>query len=46
VFRAALSGARLVLSTNIIDASVAALGDGMIWKLQHDKIAGPKSISK
>ena len=34
------------LSTNIIDASVAALGDGMIWKLQHDKIAGPKSISK
>ena len=34
------------LSTNIIDASVAALGDGMIWKLQHDQIAGPKSISK
>ena len=34
------------LSTNIIDASVAALGDGMIWKLQHDKIAGPRSISK
>ena len=31
------------LSTNIIDASVAALGDGMIWKLQHDKVAGPKS---
>ena len=30
------------LSTNIIDASVAALGDGMIWKLQHDKAAGPK----
>ena len=30
------------LSTNIIDASVAALGDGMIWKLQHDKIPGPK----
>ena len=30
------------LSTNIIDASVAALGDGMIWKLQHDKVAGPK----
>ena len=30
------------LSTNIIDASVAALGDGMIWKLQHDQIAGPK----
>ncbi len=31
------------LSTNIIDASVAALGDGMIWKLQHDKVDGPKS---
>lgn len=31
------------LSTNIIDASVAALGDGMIWKLLHDKVAGPKS---
>ena len=30
------------LSTNIIDASVAALADGMIWKLQHDKINGPK----
>jgi len=30
------------LSTNIIDASVAALGDGMIWKLLHDKVAGPK----
>jgi 2-isopropylmalate synthase len=30
------------LSTNIIDASVAALGDGMIWKLQHDKVPGPK----
>ena len=29
------------LSTNIIDASVAALGDGMIWKLQHDRVAGP-----
>ena len=29
------------LSTNIIDASVAALGDGMIWKLQHDKVPGP-----
>ena len=29
------------LSTNIIDASVAALGDGMIWKLQYDKVAGP-----
>jgi len=33
------------LSTNIIDASVAALGDGMIWKLQHDGIIGPKSVS-
>ena len=33
------------LSTNIIDASVAALGDGMIWKLQHDGIIGPKSAS-
>ena len=31
------------LSTNIIDASVAALGDGMIWKLQYDKVDGPKS---
>ncbi len=30
------------LSTNIIDASVAALGDGMTWKLQHDKVVGPK----
>ena len=29
------------LSTNIIDASVAALGDGMIWKLQHDGVPGP-----
>ncbi len=29
------------LSTNIIDASVAALGDGMIWKLQHDGVLGP-----
>ena len=29
------------LSTNIIDASVVALGDGMIWKLQRDGIAGP-----
>ena len=29
------------LSTNIIDASVAALGDGMIWKLQHDGLMGP-----
>ena len=34
------------LSTNIIDASVAALVDGMIWNLQHATIAGPKSISK
>jgi 2-isopropylmalate synthase len=32
------------LSTNIIDASVAALSDGMIWKLQQDHISGPKSI--
>jgi 2-isopropylmalate synthase len=31
------------LSTNIIDASVAALGDGMIWKLQHDGLMGPAS---
>ncbi|MEL0025408.1 MAG: alpha-isopropylmalate synthase regulatory domain-containing protein, partial [Alphaproteobacteria bacterium] len=31
------------LSTNIIDASVAALGDGMIWKLQHDKVPAPKA---
>jgi 2-isopropylmalate synthase len=31
------------LSTNIIDASVAALGDGMIWKLQHDGLLGPAS---
>ena len=30
------------LSTNIIDASVAALGDGMIWKLQHDSVPRPK----
>ena len=30
------------LSTNNIDASVAVLCDGMIWKLQHDKVAGPK----
>jgi 2-isopropylmalate synthase len=29
------------LSTNIIDASVAALGDGMIWKLQYDGVPGP-----
>ena len=31
------------VSTNIIDASVAALADGMIWKLLHDKVAGPKA---
>jgi 2-isopropylmalate synthase len=31
------------LSTNIIDASVAALGDGMIWKLRHDGLTGPVS---
>ena len=31
------------LSTNIIDASVAALGDGMIWKLLHDKVTAPKA---
>ena len=31
------------LSTNIIDASVAALGEGMIWKLQHDSVAGPNA---
>ena len=30
------------LSTNIIDASVAALGDGMIWKLMHDNVPAPK----
>ena len=29
------------LSTNIIDASVVALGDGMMWKLQNDGVAGP-----
>ena len=29
------------LSTNIIDASVVALGDGMIWKLQRDGVPGP-----
>ena len=28
------------LSTNIIDASVVALGDGMIWKLQRDGVPG------
>jgi len=31
------------LSTNIIEASVAALGEGMIWKLQHDSVAGPNA---
>ena len=31
------------LSTNIIDASVAALGDCMIWKLQHDGVPGPET---
>ena len=30
------------VSTNIIDASVAALGDGMIWKLLHDGVVEPK----
>ena len=29
------------VSTNIIDASVVALGDGMMWKLQRDGISGP-----
>ena len=33
------------LSTNIIDASVAALGDGMIWKLLHDKVTAPKATA-
>jgi len=33
------------LSTNIIDASVAALGDGMIWKLQHDGVPGPQAAT-
>ena len=33
------------LSTNIIDASVVALGDGMIWKLQHDGVPGPNVAS-
>ncbi len=32
------------LSTNIIDASVAALGDGMIWKLMHDNVPAPKGV--
>ena len=33
------------LSTNIIDASVVALGDGMMWKLLHDKVVGPERKS-
>ena len=33
------------LSTNIIDASVVALGDGMIWKLRHDGVPGPNGTS-
>ena len=33
------------LSTNIIDASVVALGDGIIWKLQHDGVPGPNGAS-
>ena len=33
------------VSTNIIDASVVALGDGMMWKLQRDGIAGPASAA-
>ena len=33
------------LSTNIIDASVAALGDGMIWKLMHDNVPAPKGTA-
>ena len=33
------------LSTNIIDASVVALGDGMIWKLQRDGIPGPANAA-
>ena len=33
------------LSTNIIDASVVALGDGMIWKLQRDGVAGPAAAA-
>lgn len=33
------------LSTNIIDASVVALGDGMIWKLQLDGVPGPNGAS-
>ena len=33
------------LSTNIIDASVVALGDGMMWKLQRDGIPGPAAAA-
>ena len=33
------------VSTNIIDASVVALGDGMMWKLQRDGIAGPANAA-
>jgi 2-isopropylmalate synthase len=33
------------VSTNIIDASVVALGDGMMWKLQRDGIAGPATAA-
>ena len=33
------------LSTNIIDASVVALGDGMIWKLQRDGVPGPNGVA-
>ena len=34
------------LSTNIIDASVVALGDGMIWKLQRDGVPGPAAAAE
>ena len=33
------------LSTNIIDASVVALGDGMMWKLQRDGVPGPAAAA-
>ena len=33
------------VSTNIIDASVVALGDGMMWKLQRDGVAGPATAA-
>ena len=33
------------VSTNIIDASVVALGDGMMWKLQRDGISGPATTA-